>query len=195
MSTKIHPRLSRHFPRVGVRDSDFFHAASPLHGPSHVNRVMALASALCAARGDSASIARVVWASVFLHDLARTHDRPCCQHGATACGMMGLVWPQFVPYGVTPYDLPRIITAVTLHCMDTELPKYHDHYEVVAILKDADALDRVRLDDLDVTRLRLPQSALLLPLARSLYGQTGNDPTIRLDDVLEAFRIHTGGEP
>jgi hypothetical protein len=35
-------------------------------------------------------------------------------------------------------------------------------YDVMAILKDADALDRCRIDDLDVTWLRYKESRLLV---------------------------------
>ena len=47
-----------------------------------------------------------------------------------------------------------------------------DRYLLLAsCLKDADTLDRVRLGDLDVSRLRLRSGAELAPFAEALYRQ------------------------
>ena len=47
-----------------------------------------------------------------------------------------------------------------------------DHYlELMACLKDADNLDRVRVDDLDVSHLRHRISVDLAPFAKVLYAR------------------------
>lgn len=56
---------------------------STLHGQSHVSRVMVHAFRLIAATGWTAEAPRL-WAAVYLHDIARTHDGLCYRHGGDA---------------------------------------------------------------------------------------------------------------
>ena len=56
----------------------FTHAGT-LHGQAHVSRVMVYAFRLIAATGWIEEAPRL-WASVYLHDLARTHDGLCYRH-------------------------------------------------------------------------------------------------------------------
>lgn len=56
---------------------------SPLHGQSHVSRVLVHAFRLVEATGWIEEAPRL-WAAVYLHDLARTHDGTCHRHGADA---------------------------------------------------------------------------------------------------------------
>ncbi len=56
---------------------------STLHGQGHVSRVMVHAFRLIEATGWIEDAPRL-WASVYLHDLARTHDGVCHRHGADA---------------------------------------------------------------------------------------------------------------
>jgi hypothetical protein len=51
-------------------------------------------------------------------------------------------------------------------------PKTHEHWRLVALLKDADGLDRVRLGDLDPKFLRLPQSKPMMSFAQQLFDAT-----------------------
>ncbi|MDP2323994.1 MAG: hypothetical protein Q8N51_08190, partial [Gammaproteobacteria bacterium] len=60
-----------------------FRHQSTLHGQAHVARVMVHAMRLVEATGRHA-LGPQLWASVFLHDLARTHDGVCHRHGADA---------------------------------------------------------------------------------------------------------------
>ena len=62
---------------------DLFRQRSTLHGQAHVSRVMIHAMRLIEATGRHA-YGPQLWASVFLHDLARTHDGLCYRHGADA---------------------------------------------------------------------------------------------------------------
>ena len=70
------------FPRF-VPTPDLFWHASDLHGQAHVSRVMVHAIRLVEATSQQ-GLAPKLWATVFLHDLARLHDGMCHRHGAEA---------------------------------------------------------------------------------------------------------------
>jgi hypothetical protein len=174
--------------------ADFRHP-SDLHGQHHVARVLVHALRLVEATGLSA-FRTPLWAAVYLHDLERTHDGYCERHGADA-------WLRFTRDqalqqilalgGVTPDQHPMIRTAVTHHCR-RELPGTHEHYTLTALLKDADGLDRVRLGDLDPSRLRFDESQQMVPFAEHLLQVSeGIDAGAALFPGLWAWARHTHG--
>ena len=129
---------------------------STLHGQSHVARVMVHAFRLLAKTGWMDHAPRL-WAAVYLHDLARTHDGVCHRHGADAMNkFQGLphLRELFARGGVADADYGAIHTAVVHHCLPKELDRQHPHWRLTALLKDADGLDRVRLGDLNPRYLR-----------------------------------------
>lgn len=153
-----------------------FHHPSWIHGQNHVARVMVHALRLLAATGWRAEATRL-WGSVYLHDLARTHDGGCRWHGMdavrrwckdrqleAALAARGLHWAHE----------PHVHRAVIVHCQPPSLEPSPDaaEYPLVALLKDADALDRARFGDLDTRRLRLPQSHAMVSFAEDLYEAT-----------------------
>lgn len=153
---------------------EVFQHPSELHGQLHVARVMVHAFALVE-REDAQDLAPALWAAVYLHDTARTHDGLCDRHGADAMARLAEM-PELrellAQGGVRDEDYPAIETAVTWHCRWEELVEDHPHRRLTAFLKDADGLDRVRLGDLDPDYLRLPASRALVPFAQALYLAT-----------------------
>jgi hypothetical protein len=73
-------------------------------------------------------------------------------------------------------DIPSIYTAVSQHSMPDEISKDHPHYFLTALLKDADALDRVRIssEDLKLKFLRFKESIELISYAEELFYLTQN---------------------
>ena len=59
---------------------ELFTHPSTLHGQAHVSRVMIHAFRLIEATGWREEASRL-WAAVYLHDLARSHDGRCYRHG------------------------------------------------------------------------------------------------------------------
>lgn len=153
---------------------------SRIHGQAHVSRVMVHAFRLLAATGLVEEAPRL-WAAVYLHDIARTHDGVCYRHGGDAMKKFtGLpeVRALFVQGGVVESDYPQIHTAVVNHCVTKELERAHPHWRLTSLLKDADGLDRVRLGDLDPRYLRHAESANMVPFAEALFNHTnGRVPT------------------
>ena len=116
-----------------------------------------------------------LWAAVYLHDIARTHDGRCYRHGSDAmtkfesCPELRQLFAQG---GVVESDYALIRTAVVHHCQPTELDHTHPHWRLTSLLKDADGLDRVRLGDLDARYLRNPEAIQMVDFAEQLFNET-----------------------
>jgi len=147
---------------------------SRYHGPAHVARVMIHAFLLLELT-DSADLAAPLWGSVYLHDLARTHDGVCQRHGADAARLLASD-PDLAAHlargGVTKADHEGVAAAVTLHSVRQEPAPDHPHVRLTRLLKDADGLDRVRLFDLDPRYLRHDAARKLVPFAQILHDGT-----------------------
>ena len=151
----------------------FVHQSS-IHGQGHVARVMVHAFRLLRATGHHDETTRL-WAAVFLHDLARTHDGHCQVHGGNA-------WKRFETEeclqrrvalaGITAEEHAVIATAVTMHSKSEDLERTDPHWRLTALLKDADALDRVRIWDLDPSYLRFKESRGMVGFAKELFTRT-----------------------
>lgn len=155
-----------------VPPPEAFASRSRLHGQTHVARVMVHAFRLLDATSSS-DLSAQLWASVYLHDLARTHDGPCGRHGRDAVERLPSlpgVTTLFAKGGVREDDYAAIATAVTYHCRATELEPAHPHYRLTALLKDADALDRVRISGgLDPAFLRHGEARAMVDFATALF--------------------------
>ena len=142
-------------PEKIVPMPELFWHPSTLHGQAHVTRVMVHASRLVAATGQREQGARL-WAAVFLHDIARRHDGVCHRHGADAARRLRKepsLRQRLTEAGLTAADYPAIEAAITAHCSPKEVTRDHEHWPLIALLKDADALDRVRLGDLAILNI------------------------------------------
>lgn len=116
-----------------------------------------------------------LWAALYLHDLARTHDGVCHRHGRDAMAEFGGradLRALFDEGGVVESDYAAIHTAVVHHSVPKELPRTHEHWRLAALMKDADGLDRVRLGDLDPRFLRHEPSITMVDFAEHLYRRT-----------------------
>ena len=157
-----------------VPPPELFTHASTLHGQAHVSRVMVHAFRLIAATGWAEEASRL-WAAVYLHDIARTHDGLCHRHGGDAMTRfetLSEVRDLFAQGGVAESDYPAIRTAVVHHCLPRELTRTHPHWRLTSLLKDADGLDRVRLGDLDPGYLRNREAHDMVAFAASLFTET-----------------------
>ena len=156
-----------------VPPPSLFAHQSTLHGQAHVARVMVHAFRLVEATGFTEEMPRL-WAAAYLHDIARTHDGTCHRHGADAWARLATlpdVRALFRRAGVKDDDYPAIEAAVTVHSQG-EPPPDHPHRRLMALLKDADGLDRVRLGDLDPRYFRHAQTAGMVDFAGRLYETT-----------------------
>jgi len=167
------PRIALPPEALAPPPSLFTHP-STLHGQSHVSRVMVHAFRLIAATGWTEEAPRL-WAAVYLHDIARTHDGVCFRHGGDAMKKfesLPHLRDLFASGGVQEDDYAMIHTAVVHHCLMQELDRAHPHWRLTSLLKDADGLDRVRLRDLNPKYLRNPEALRMVDFAEALFLET-----------------------
>jgi hypothetical protein len=154
----------------------YFDNDSSLHGINHTYRVMCLVLYI----GRSAGLGRDVLLALcaaFIHDFSRKHDGYCDQHGLWASQEK---LPQFIPFfqdlGIVHQEIEIIESAIKNHSELKEYDPKHISYKATSLLKDADALDRIRLgdDNLDPRFLRFPESLEYIIFAKQLYFKTQN---------------------
>jgi hypothetical protein len=149
------------FPRV-----EWFLRQPPsnMHGLGHTARVMVWAAVLAS---GTPWLSQAVWAAA-CHDLRRQDDGRDWEHGPRAAEWIDQYLSPSHPLPV--YFLEPVSLAVRWHCKPDHLIEW-DH-PLIRILKDADGLDRVRLEDLNPDYLRLPFSKGWIPFAEQLYRQS-----------------------
>ncbi|MBE0638030.1 MAG: HD domain-containing protein [Bacteroidales bacterium] len=178
--------LDHHYNKFCVR-ADHFDHPSLLHGINHTYRVMLHVLEL----GKLASLnheIREAFCAAFIHDMARKHDGFCQAHGAwSAQRKLPLFSDLFLTIGVTRDGLETIKLAVTNHSVHNEISKDHPDYKTVALLKDADALDRIRIsnDDLRPEYLRFPQTHHQIEFARQLYYATNKHNLESFEEIVK----------
>lgn len=192
--------MSDHFKNLKINFSEFilkpeyFDHDGRLHGMGHVYRVMyhvLKLGTLLKYKHET----KLAFFAAFIHDMSRLHDGKCSDHGQRAADDK---LPQFLTLfknnGMKEEDIPFIYSAVANHSNPSEILKNHPHYIVTAILKDADALDRVRIspDDLKLKYLRLSESVSLIAYAEELFYITQNKNIKNFEEMLFiAENIHS----
>lgn len=155
---------------------DLFTHPTDAHGEQHVHRVICLGLLLARSMGW-AHIMPEVWAAAYLHDLRRVRDGVDPEHGLRAAEAAAEFEAFFIRAGVR--DLRSVIYAVEQH----DEPDSFNHFKpekdserILCVLKDADALDRVRFGNtasgLDTRFLRLPRSYNFVGIASHLFSVT-----------------------
>jgi hypothetical protein len=140
-------------------------AADTIHGVKHAMRVWIHAYELAEALGLAPWEREALHCAALWHDIGRTHDGPDYYHGGKSAGrVVGLGLHE--PLG--EFERETALFVVTHHSGSEEhakrgvewMPDPGSAWQVFRMLKDADALDRVRLGpfNLNPSLLRLPES-------------------------------------
>ena len=154
---------------------------SLLHGPGHIERVLLFGALIAWQEGLDARDTALLLAACSYHDIGRIDDSRDKAHGARSAEK--LQGPAFrgLRASLTEQDFRILQAAVTAHSVSGRLmPEIGEacrveaqqrarYLELAACLKDADGLDRIRLGDLDVSRLRHRSSRDLAFFAETLY--------------------------
>lgn len=176
----------------GIKLNDFnlsqsqFDNDSFLHGYMHTYRVMLHVLRLGLITGQK-NAARLAFFAAYIHDMARKHDGYCTVHGADAANVkLPLYKEKFLNNGATVSDLLTIGRATSLHSTATEANHNDKDFYTIAILKDADALDRIRLgeDNLNPDFLRLAQSRGQIGFANRLFFESLKVKIIKFEDLI-----------
>lgn len=156
------------------------------HDNSHMLRVTMLASKIASLRGLDETSLFIISEAAKNHDKGRTDDYQNAGHGQRGAE---LYWEN----ANTPDDIKNMVCAMIEYhepsdndsVKETIFDKYNipmekrDYLESLChILKDADALDRVRFTNsvatLDPKKLRTKEAKLLIKYAKDLYARTSN---------------------
>ncbi|WP_442638038.1 HD domain-containing protein [Rossellomorea marisflavi] len=162
-----------------------------VHGVKHTRRVLLHCISLSNAMGLSPVERGVLTTSAIYHDIGRKHDGECKEHGRWSVEKMDTLKLPMTYLSVDEnHDLSigylndegesAVRFIIIYHCRpdkDAEkaLEKMDDGYtkelilKLYPIFKDADALDRVRLGDLDPTFLRTKEARKRVRFAEEVY--------------------------
>jgi len=176
-------------PDKFILKEHYFDFKSALHGTGHTYRVMCNTYIL-GKRLKYYRESRLALCAAFIHDMSRKHDGTCTMHGAWAAEeKLPLFRELFLSVGVMPNEIEEIRTAVANHSLPEELLSSHDCFVTTALLKDADALDRIRLGatNLNPNVLRFGESLALIPLSERLYYKTKEIPDLDFDKTLKVY--------
>ena len=145
---------------------------NPLHGVGHLYRTM-IACALLGEKLQKPRMGLLAFCGAYIHDLARTNDDCDECHGADAARIK---FPQFEAlwdkYALTPQEREWVCEAVAQHSTTEWMQRGDEGYDVMAILKDADALERCRIYDLNEEMLRYEESRSLVTLTEVFCFKT-----------------------
>ena len=102
------------------------------------------------------------------------------------CDKLPVFTEFFLSQGANTYEIKEIGTAVRNHSEGFDLSPDHPFYKTTALLKDADALDRIRLgeNNLDPTFLRLKATAKFIPFAIELFRNSDHRKIALFSDMI-----------
>ncbi|AFV21349.1 MULTISPECIES: hypothetical protein [Bacillus] len=177
---------------------EYYHNPTSVHGPLHVKRVLLLVLSLSRTLKLSSVERAILANVAIFHDIGREHDGYCTKHGEwsiekheelVAIPFVGVNYVTPRTKGRFDYDLEFLTDEnieiikfiIEYHCKDDESAKKHLEkskaiskgtkemtWNLYECFKDCDALDRVRLGDLDVSYLRKEESKERVALAHQL---------------------------
>jgi hypothetical protein len=143
------------------------------HGVGHTRRVLYLALNLADKYNLPEKDKKVLAFACCYHDIGRTHDLTDDSHGGKSAKRV-LHLKLNEKHNLNDDDLRRALDLIIFHSLDDEMwVKTGVDLLMYQILKDADALDRLRFNDLDVQYLRLPESKEMIDLEFSLLRVDG----------------------
>lgn len=141
-----------------------------IHGQGHIERVIMLGAIIAMGEGFDFEDTRLALFACSYHDIGRSNDRRDDDHGTVSAGkIVSRKLVDIIP-DVSDEDIAILQAAIATHSMhDSSLQANMDKFGVPAYaqercrricwcLKDADNMDRVRLNDLDPKYLRLESS-------------------------------------
>ena len=164
----------------------YFDNQSFVHGINHSYRVMYH----CLKLGElmlNRKASLLAFMGAYFHDMARKHDGYCTEHGSWAATRKLLIFRDlFLESGASEEDLKLITAAVHQHSLPNDLSASDPAWRVSALLKDADALDRIRLgeNNLRPEYLHFRESLLLIEPAKALYYKCPFEPLASFCELL-----------
>lgn len=138
------------------------------HGTAHSRRVLYLALEIAEFQNLTDQEYKILALACCYHDIGRTHGEIESEHGELSARKV-LSLGLLDKHRLSKEDEELVLLLIKMHSLSDNEFKGHDRELILyKILKDADALDRVRFCDLDPKYLRLPTSSNLIKTAKNL---------------------------
>jgi hypothetical protein len=148
-----------------------------IHGISHVKRVLMLGLIMGYKLQLTQRQIEIICTAAIYHDIGRTNDNFDPHHGVKSINKLN---HHNIRISSDPTDAEIIRYIIENHCVhDSVGLRNVSHYAIpdpgeaqylLKMFKDADGLDRIRINDLDVKHLRNPEAHELLLIARQLLS-------------------------
>ena len=156
---------------------------SRVHGQGHIERVLDLGAHIAQNESLDTLETKMLLLCCSYHDIGRHSDWYDPVHGSASAKKIkeGFIKDQFDNFNDD--DMAIMLAAISAHSdHDSKIGEYetsynisnHDRFmRIVTCLKDADNLDRVRINKLDPSYLRHEKSREMVPYAWELYRNYG----------------------
>ena len=149
---------------------------SEIHGVNHNIRVSIFTLLIASSLDVSKEDFRILLEAAKYHDVGRCNDKEDYIHGCRSCDKIGFLRSKYNHIEMS--YLEAIIEAHSIpdSIKDRMIRKYdlkdvNRYHRLLDILKDSDALDRVRTDDLDTSYLRTKRAKELVDFSYELYDK------------------------
>lgn len=146
---------------------------SHIHGINHIERVLLFGGFIAMQNGCSEEDTRLLLTACSYHDIGRIDDSLDDDHGKRSSEKLPSV------ISLPAEDMAIVQAAIFAHSIDDSrmedvissfaITDKQRALNIARMLKDADALDRVRVYDLDPNYLRFPCSCQYVDFAYNLY--------------------------
>jgi hypothetical protein len=158
-------------------NANYFHRPEGIHGISHIRRVLLLSLILSWMEHIVGNDQNLLCLAALYHDIGRCNDNLDPYHGRESYhkGLSLSLWK------LEPEDQEILRFIIENHCINDQQAReiageyrVENHYRLFLlykIFKDADGLDRLRINDLDVKQLRTLSAQKLLLVAQDLLEQ------------------------
>ena len=148
---------------------------SEIHGLKHNVRVSIYTLIIVNQGNYSKEDLEILLEAAKYHDTGRINDEDDLAHGKRSSDMLN-----FLSRKYSDIDMNYLKSIVEAHSIPdlkkdiiakkNKIDNIGRYHKLLNVLKDADALDRVRTDDLDASFLRTEKAKELEPFARELYS-------------------------
>jgi len=157
---------------------EYFHNPFGIHGIPHTRRVLLLGLILAHLENISPRGSELLSLCALYHDIGRMNDNYDPHHGRESFKRLSRL--DLLAKIENKNDQEIIHFIINNHCVNDRkafkgIDKYHINNKAEAlrlfkIFKDADGLDRIRINDLDISQLRNDSAKKLPLLARQLLN-------------------------
>lgn len=186
--------MDLYYHYIDELSENYFHRPRGIHGLLHTKRVLFLSLILANKQKLSDDDIDLLANCALYHDIGRKNDNFDPFHGKLSYRKLQRL--QILDSSYKNQELLRFI--IENHCLsdanarknicDYRLTNKNKAILLLELFKDADGLDRIRINDLDINQLRTDYARRLPLLARELFTLIDYNRELRLDTVVSTIK-------